>query len=247
MHHRHAAGILKIEQVVAVGHGVERIGNRVVEAQQLARHGAVERIGGSRQRRRSERIRVSRIVCGGQAREVAREHPEVRKHMMAEQHWLGMLQMRVTGHDHAEVSLRLLDQHATKRDIALHQRHEQVFRIQAQIGGHLVVARAARVQASAGRADVGDERRLDRHVNVFVVHVEDERTIVHARLHGREARIDRRGILGGDDALRGEHLGMGARSGDIVRVHILIDLERCAELLGEGVNAPDEPSRPQCH
>ena len=247
MHHRHAAGVFEVEQIIAIGHRIERVGDGMVEAEQLGRHGAVERIGGSRQRRRAQRIGVGGGMGGGQAREIAREHPEIRKHMVAEQHGLGMLQMRIARHHRAEMLLRLGKKHATQRDVALHERRKQLLRIKAQIERNLVVARPARMQPGARRADIGRQRRLYGHVDVLIVRVECERPVVHAPLDGRKPPVDRRRILGGNYALRRKHAGVGARSGDIVRIHMLIRLKRGAELLRERIDALGESSRPQCH
>ena len=69
--------------------------------------------------------------------------------MMAEQHGLGMLQMRVTRHDNVEIVAGLGINHATQRTVLGKQLVEQVFRMQTRVSGNLVVTGAARMQARA--------------------------------------------------------------------------------------------------
>jgi hypothetical protein len=52
------AGRQELQREIAVGHGVERIGHRPVEAQRLRRHVAVDREGRARKRRGAERAFV---------------------------------------------------------------------------------------------------------------------------------------------------------------------------------------------
>ena len=63
----------------------------MIEAEQLGRHVAIERIRGAGKRRGTQRVGVGGVEGGHETCEIAREHPEIREHMMAEQHGLGML------------------------------------------------------------------------------------------------------------------------------------------------------------
>ena len=61
------------------------------------------------------------------------------------------------------------------------------------------------------------------------------------------AGLDRRNVLGGDDALRSQHARMGLRPGNILRVQLAVDRKRRAEALRELADVLSESARPQCH
>ena len=105
---------------------------------------------------------------------VALEHPEVGEQVVAQVDGLRPLQVRVAGRRPVAVRLGLRHQR-------LHQALEQRDRArgvgadeQGQVGGHLVVARAGRVELAAERADQLGQPPLDRHVDVLVVLAELE-------------------------------------------------------------------------
>ena len=242
VHHRDRARVIEVEQKIAVRYGVERVLRDVREPQGIGDHLAVERIGGPGKRRAAERQDVGGIARVAHAREVAREHPEVREHMVAEQHRLRMLEMRVAGQDDVEMVFGELDQHAAQLVQVIHEPIAQVLREQARIGGHLVVARTARVQPRARLADVLREHLLDGHVDVLVVYVEDEIACINRALDIVETRADGLRILLRNDALRGEHRRMRLRPRDVLLVHRLIDRQRSAVFLRELAHAFLEPS-----
>ncbi len=89
--------------------------------------------------------------------------------MVAEVHRLGALQVRVAGHRPVDVLLRALEQRAISAVIARLRLRRALARVHRQIGHHLVVARARRVQPPADRPDDLGQTPLDRHVDVLVV------------------------------------------------------------------------------
>ena len=178
---------------------------------------------------------------------ITREHPEIRKHMMAEQNRLCMLQVRIPGHDNAEAIFCLFEQHLAKRDILLNQALQECFRMEAQVNGNLVIARASRMQPRARSPDYPSQLGLDRHMDVFVVDIENERTVVYALPYGLKALMDSIRIVNGNDPLGGKHSGMGLRTCDVLRIHFLIYTKRRPEFLREFIHAPLKPSRPQRH
>ena len=245
MHHRDATRILEVEQVVAIGNGIHGVRNGMIETEQLGRHVAIERVRGASKRRGTQRVGIGGVEGSHEAREVASEHPEIREHMMAEQHGLGMLQMRVTRHDNVEVVAGLGVDHATQRTVLGKQLVEQVFRMQTRVGGNLVVTRAARMQARARNADVFDQRFLDGHMDVFVVDVELEAALGNLVLDLDQTHLDFVEVGLGDDALLAQHARMREGALDVLRIHRLIDLQRCAERLGKRPNALLKPAAPQ--
>jgi hypothetical protein len=91
------------------------------------------------------------------------------------------------------------------------------------------------------------ELRLDRHVDVFVVHIPLEGAVLDFACNLLEAGIDCLLVLIRDDALAGKHLRMGTRCPDILLRHRLVHLERCTEFLREGIDALLEPATPESH
>ena len=209
MHGHNGAGVVQVEQEVAIRHGIERIGDHVGEPELGGRHLAIERIGGAGERGGTERAGIGGLKGGGKAAEIAREHPHVGEQVVREEHRLGMLQVRVARQDHAGVLLGGGHERAAQLEVSAHELlGERLYR-QTRVGRHLVVARAARVQALSGLADTARELALDGHVDVLVVDVEGEVAGVDIGLDGIETRADLLGVLGADDALSGEHARMG--------------------------------------
>jgi hypothetical protein len=115
MHGADRRGRQRLEREVAVGHGIERIGGRPVEAERFRRHLAVDREGGAGERRGAERAFVQRAAGVGEPAAVAAEHFDIGEQVMAERHRLRGLQMREARHDGLGVRQRLVDQRAAAR------------------------------------------------------------------------------------------------------------------------------------
>src|SRR6476620_3140090 len=94
--------------------------------------------------------------------------------MVGEQHGLGSLQMRVSGHDHIDVSPRLSDERALKLGDLAGQRRQGLPEVETQIRGDLIVPAASRVELAAYGADQFREAPLDCHMNVFVMRRKDK-------------------------------------------------------------------------
>ena len=73
---------MQVEQEVAVGNGVERVGNHTSKAKFGGRHLAIERIARTGKRCGTQWAGICGIESGLQARKVAREHPGIRQQMM---------------------------------------------------------------------------------------------------------------------------------------------------------------------
>ena len=81
--------------------------------------------------------------------------------MMREKHRLGMLHVRVSGKDNAEVLLGEIHESLAKSQIGPHEVRTALAGKQARVRHDLVVARSASMQACSRFPDVGDERLLD--------------------------------------------------------------------------------------
>ena len=135
----------------------------------------------ARERARAERQPSGLALGEGEARAVAREHPEVREQVVAEIDGLGALQVRVAGHRPVDVLLG-----AREHDLPSAPRARccaaaaLLARVHREVGDDLVVARARRVQPPADRARDLGQAALDRHVDVLVLVLEREARLAPA-------------------------------------------------------------------
>ena len=162
MHRADRRGGERLHHEVAVGHGVERIRGRPVEAERLRGHLAVERKRRAGERRGAERAFIQPLARIGEAAAVARRHLDESEKMMAEGDRLRGLQMRQPRHDRVGMFQRLLGERRLvigKRDIEL---VDGVAHPEPEIGRDLIVARARGMQAAGGRADQSRRAAIPR-------------------------------------------------------------------------------------
>ena len=164
----------ELDREIAVGHGVERICRRPVEAERGRGRVAVDRKRGAGERGGAERAFVEAPPAIGEPPAVAPDHLDIGHQVMAERHRLGDLQMGKAGHHRIGMRFGLVEQ---RRLQVTHRRVDAVDRAahpEAEIGRDLVVARARGVQPPGGRADQLGEPRLDIEVDVLVLLAEHE-------------------------------------------------------------------------
>ena len=170
MRHQNRGGGGEFDGEIAVADRVQRVGGRRGEIQQLRGVVAIERITGAGQRRRAQRHDVDPLAAIHQALVIALEHFEPGQQVMAEGHRLGHLQMGEAGHDRVGLARRQFRQPAQQPLDFVQNGVDVVAQVQADVGGHLIVARAAGVQSLAGVADPLGQPRLDVHVDIFQRH-----------------------------------------------------------------------------
>ncbi len=169
MRHYQRGGGGKFDGEVAVGHGVERVLAHRLETELVGNKLAVDRIAGAGQRGRAQRQPVDAATAVGHALGVARQHFEVGQQVVAEGDRLRHLQMGKAGHHGVGMLLGQIDQRSLAGLEAGHDAVDGVAQVEADIGRHLVVARATGVQALAGVADFGGERGFDVEMDIFLV------------------------------------------------------------------------------
>src|SRR5690606_26498129 len=115
---------------------------------------------------------------------------------------------------------------------------------QADVGGHLVVARAAGVQLLAGDADALGQARLDVHVHVFQVHAPVEGAGLDLGLDLLQTVDD--GVTFGHGQHAGllQHGGMGDGAHDVVTVEALVEVDGGGETGDEGIDGLAEAAAP---
>ena len=247
MHGHNGAGIVQIEQEVTVRNSIERVGNHARKAKLGGRHLTVERIARTSKCGGTQRAVVGSIKGSLQARKVARKHPGIRQQVVREQHRLSMLHMCITRQNHLVILLGGVHQHVTQLQVGLHELLSQRLDAQAGIGRHLIVARTAGVQALARLADTARQLTLNGHVDVLVVDIEGKVTGIDVLLDSGQALGNRLLILGADDALGDQHLGMCLRAGDILLIEMLVDRQRRTKLLRDLGHARLKTTTPKSH
>ena len=166
---------------------------------------------------------------------------------MREQHGLSVLHMRVARKNHLVVLLGRIHQHMAQLKIGLHELLGQRLDAQARIGRHLVVARTPSMQALASLADTTRQLAFDGHMNVLVVDIKGEVAGIDILFDSGQALGNRLLVLGADNALGRQHLGMCLRSGDILLIEMFVNRQRCAKLLRDLGHACLKTTAPKSH
>ena len=246
MHRHHGAGVLEVEQKSRSDTASSEFS--ITPASEKPRgHAPVERIGGPGERRGAQGQKVRSIEGGGEPGEVAAEHPYIGEQVMREEHRLRVLQVRHARQHRVARLLSGIEQRRTEPQIRLHEVLGERLRSETRVGGNLVVSRPTGVQPSARRTDAPRELAFDRHVNVLVGDIKDERTRIDIRLNGLKPLADGIGVFLADDALRREHRRVRNRTSDILLIQRLIYRQRRTEFLRHRGGSLLESAAPQRH
>ena len=180
----------KPRRPVPVRHGVHRILRDPAEAQVSGKRVSVDIEGAPRQGPRSERQNVTLAEHGPQVLQVAHQGPRARQKPLRCRHRLSLLEVGVAGHDDACRLTRLRGDHTDQVGQIRPQRLDRLLAPQAEIGRHLIVARAAGMELSAGRADRLREQPLDDRVDIFVGQILRSGQVLQPAGHGDEPLVD---------------------------------------------------------
>ena len=149
---------------------------------------------------------------------------------MGEQHGLGVLQVRAPGHDRGRVPLGLRRERVHEVDDEVADDRRVVEQVEAHERRDLIVAAAARPQATAqvGTHD-RQERRLERSVHILVAGLGDELARLDAAQQLVEPRVHGRGLLVVEVARGGERRRVRVRSRDVVARELPVEVGRAAQ------------------
>ena len=179
-----------------------------------------------------------------QALAVPPPHLVIGQEVVGEQYRLGPLQVGVAGHDDVPVPVRQTHpgqaQVGEIMDEALHLLRQ----IEAHVQGHLVVPAPGGVELLAHLAEPGGEPGLDGHVDVFQGRVELELFGLDLPADFRKPRHDLVPFRHGDDALPGQHAGVGHGAGDILAGQAPVKAQGGGEILHRLVGFAFETSAP---
>ena len=140
----------RLEDEVAIGDAVERIGGRPVEAERLRRGKAVDRKRGAGERRGAERAFVEPVARIGETAAIARKHLDIGQQMMAKRDGLRRLQMGEAGHHHVGGVERALGERQLQLGDLARRARRSCRAPELEIGRDLIVARAGGVQPPGG-------------------------------------------------------------------------------------------------
>ena len=232
---------------IPVGHGIERVLEPGREPQVGGHPVRVQGQGRPGQGPGPERRDVQSCHRGHQAVDVPGQGPPVGQQVVGQQHRLGPLKVGVTRKiDRARCTGPVQEDVLQVHD--LRGQHAQLpLGVEAQIGGHLVVAAPAGVQPGPHiSGDLGDPP-LDGGVDVLVVGGEDEVRRVQLPFHLVQGgqQLGYFGLV--QEATPSEATDVGARSGQVVMgqhpVHV-----QAGRVGHHGVGrAPAESAVPQGH
>jgi hypothetical protein len=180
----------------------------------------------------------------GETSAVAAGHLDIGEKMVAERHRLRDLKVGEAGHDAAGMFVGAREQRGLQRLQSAVDALARGADPEAEVGRDLVVARTRGVEAPGGLADDVLEPRFHRHVDILEREVYGH--AVARELFGdlREAGVDRRGVGGGDNALRAEHRRVRAARGDILFPQALVDGDRRVYLLHDRGGTATEAATP---
>jgi hypothetical protein len=154
------------------------------------------------------------------------------------------LQMSEARHHRFGVALGEID------ELQLQRAHQQVDRVeriaqpQPNVGGHLVIARAAGVQALAGVAHQVGQPLLDVQMNVLEIDRPAKGSGIELRLDRLHTALDVGEVVGREHAYGRHHPCMRQRSADVDCSQPPIEGDRRGVLLGELVDRLAKAPRP---
>ncbi len=198
-----------------------------LEAELLRHVCAIDRIGRAGQRSCAERQTIDAPARVEQPLAVALEHLDIGEQVMAESHRLRHLQVGEARHHGVRMARRPARpghfcSHAMQRDDAI----DFAAQPQAQVGRHLVVARAAGMQPLAGVADEIGQPLLDIQMHVLEFELPVELATLDLVADLRQPTLDRCEIIRADDLRAGQHRGVCERSFDVRECQSLIEAHR---------------------
>ena len=165
----------------------------------------------------------------GEALAIPGQRPEVGQQMVAQEHRLPSLQVRVAGKQRASVALDAVEQDSDQlTDLAV-QLRQRALEPEAYAGRRLVVAGARGVELPPGVAELLGQPCFDRHVQIFVSRVGAPLPRRQLAADPLETTHERFRFLLRDQAALAEHRRVGDRPVDLLLGHAQIDVERGGE------------------
>ncbi len=179
-----------------------------------------------------------------QALDVPAPHLVIGQEMVGEEYRLGPLQVGVAGHDDPGVEVGQAHPGQAQVGEIIDEALHLLRQVEAHVQGHLVVPAPGGVEFLAHLARPGGEPGLDGHVDVFQGRVELELAGLDLPADLVKPGHDPVPFRRGDDALLGQHAGVGDGAGDILAGQTPVKAQGCGEILHRLVGFALETSAP---
>ncbi len=154
---------------------------------------------------------------------------------MTKRHRLGGLQMGKTRHDGVSFALGQVQQTFLQARQLFGNSVDFIAQIQANIGGHLIIARASGVQLFTRDADAASQFRLDVHVHVFKAHRPGKVARDYLGANGFKAINNLLAFCVGQHADFRQHGGVRDGAVNVVMVEAIIKTNRGGKTLDKGI------------
>jgi hypothetical protein len=240
----HRQGERELQHEIAIARHIEAVGRHTDKPQPPRHVESIDRQARSGQRRRPEAEHVRPSPAVGQPRPIALEFLAVGEPIVLSQHRLGSLEVGVAGQDHARVALAP----PYKRPLQVYQaaidRVDRIPHPQPHVGRHLVVAASGRVELATDVADPLDQCPLDVHVDVFQFHVVLKRPLLNLLADGRQSLLNLQALLGLQQPDMRQHLRMGDRRLDVLRIQPPVEAHALGELLHAAIRCLGKNATP---
>ena len=184
-------------------------------------------------------------IAARQAIVVAAQRGGVRQKEVRHQHRLRLAQVRVRRHQRLAGVRGAIGERGHDLGHGALQHRDLPPQIEPQVERHLLVARAAGVQAPAGVADALDELTLDEAVHVFVGTGHPLRVAAALFEDGGERAHDGGDVVARQHAGGAERLGPRDAAGDVVLEERAVEAERDAEVEGRRIGGRLEAAVPE--
>jgi hypothetical protein len=163
---------------------------------------------------------------------------------MGRKNRLGPLQMSVARQDAAGVVLRAADERLLKLNESGIDLIDRLPLPEPKIGRHLIVPAAGGVELATGVAKPVDQGPLDVEVNVFEFDFEFELALLNFLANRDQDLLNLLAFVAVQQPDAGQHLGMGDRGLDIMRVEPAVEANAFAKLLDAAIRGRIEYARP---
>ena len=248
VHHRQSAGVKARRDEITIAGRIHAVGDDAGEAKRRGERLDVHRIAGTGNGAGAERQLVGLVEHHAESAVVAPERGGVRQEEVRSEDRLGASQMRVGRHQRVAGPGGAVGQHPNELHEGGLERGNPALQVQAEVERDLLVARPARVQPSARRADARDQLALDERVDVLVVPrrlgIEELRIGPAARQNLPEASPYQRGVGRRQDAGPFEPLRPREAARHVVVEQPAVEAERHAEIEERRVRFAGKSSGP---
>ncbi len=225
MGHEQGAGGAEFDTEIPVGHGVQGVFTDPFKAQLLGHEFPVDGIGGASQGGGPQGQAVGPFAAIQEAFLVPLGHFKIGQQVVAEGDGLGHLEVGGAGHGGGRFLFRQGQESGLEGLDQFYDGIDGVPQPEADVRGHLVVPGTAGVEALTRVPHQGGEALFDIEVHVFQVQGPFKLTPFNFRHDLGHALFDVRQIGGLDNALLGQHLGVGQGPVDILAPEALVEVD----------------------